>query len=76
MTMICGQTDLEHIKHSGFGRYLRQYMTPSTEALRLLTLLPMAYGAWQHERGWIVLGFIALVATWGHGLAVQRRALP
>ena len=34
--------DLEKIRASRAGRYLRTYMTPTVEAVRLLTLVPMA----------------------------------
>ncbi len=64
--------DLEQIKHSRFGRYIQQYMTPVIEALRLLTLVPMAYGAWIHQPSYIALGLVILIAAWCNGLIWKR----
>lgn len=38
--------DLEPLKNSSLGKYIKVYMTPWIEAIRFLTLVPMAYGAW------------------------------
>jgi hypothetical protein len=43
--------DLEWIKNSALGQYLKRYMTPTNEVIRFLTLIPMAYGAWVHQIG-------------------------
>jgi len=64
--------DLERIKRSRFGRYIRRYMTPVIEAVRGLTLIPMAYGAWVHQPAYIVLGLVVLLAAWGNGLIWKR----
>ncbi len=64
--------DLETIKHSRFGHYIQRYMTPGIEALRFLTLVPMAYGAWVHQPGYIVLGLVILLAAWCNGLIWKR----
>ncbi len=53
--------DLEKIGASRAGRYLRTYMTPTVEAVRLLTLVPMAYGAW--NRQWWPIGAGMLAAA-------------
>jgi hypothetical protein len=66
--------DLERIKNSALGHYLKVYMTPAVELARLLTLAPMAYGAWEHEPGYIVLGMLAVVVAWCNGLIWTRRA--
>ena len=60
--------DLEKLKRSNVGRYLGRYMTPAIEAIRLLTLAPMAYGAWNHDFRFIVLGLAILAVAWGNGL--------
>jgi hypothetical protein len=64
--------DLERINRSRFGRYIKQYMTPTIETIRGLTLIPMAYGAWVHQPGYIVLALVILLAAWGNGLIWKR----
>ena len=63
--------DLEKLKRSKFGRYMGRYMTAAIEAIRLLTLAPMAYGAWNHDFRFIVLGLAILTLAWGNGLMRQ-----
>ena len=64
--------NLERIRDSAAGAYLRKYMTPSVEAARLLTLLPMAYGAWVHAVSPIALGCGLLALAWGYGPLFRR----
>jgi hypothetical protein len=64
---------LEVLKASKLGRYVKQYMTPTIEVIRLLTLVPMAYGAWKHTPAGIVLGCVLLVIAWCNGLIWGRR---
>jgi len=71
--MIRWTPDLEGIRQSAVGRYLKTYMTPAVEAIRLLTLVPMAFGAWNHEPIYIALGVAVLVAAWGNGLIWRTR---
>ena len=46
-------------------------MTPLIEVIRLLTLVPMAYGAWNHDLRFIALGFAILAIAWCNGLIRQ-----
>ena len=66
--------DLEGIKRSAFGRYVKRYMTPVAETVRFLTLLPMGYGAWIHHVGYIVLGLVVLLFAWCYGLIWELRS--
>jgi hypothetical protein len=66
--MLKWTPDLENVKRSTFGRYIRKYMTPFIELIRLLTLVPMAYGAWIHDFRFIFLGLVILVVAWCNGL--------
>lgn len=43
------------------------------EAVRLLTLVPMAWGAWSHRAQWIALGPLVLLLAWCNGLILPRR---
>jgi hypothetical protein len=42
LAMLKWTPDLEKLKRSAFGRYIEKYMTPFIEAIRLLSLIPMA----------------------------------
>src|SRR5262249_14405782 len=63
---------LEPLKQSSLGRYVAKYMTPAVEIVRLLTLVPMAYGAWSHQVTFIFAGLVVLVVAWGNGLLWPR----
>ena len=64
--------DLEGLKRSALGRYVRAHMTPAIEVARLLTLIPMAYGGWVHDFRFIALGFVILVLVWCNGFILRR----
>jgi hypothetical protein len=66
--MIRWPPDLERRKASALGRYVGRYLTPAIEAIRLVTLGPMAYGAWKHEPAWIAIGVAILVVAWANGV--------
>ena len=72
--MMIWPLDLARLKNSSLGRYVCKYMTPAIEAVRLLTLVPMAWGAWTHSPWWIALGLLALLLAWCNGLILPRRA--
>jgi hypothetical protein len=69
--MLKWPPDLEKLKQSGFGRYIKRYMTPRVELTRFLTLVPMAYGAWCHDLRFIALGLAILAVAWCEGLIRQ-----
>jgi hypothetical protein len=64
LAMLKWTLDLDKVKRSASGRYIKKYMIPFTEATRLLSLIPMAYGAGDHHFRFIVLGFVILVIAW------------
>jgi len=64
--------DLERIKRSRFGRYIQRSMTSTIEAIRLLSLVPMAYGAWLRQPAYIAFGLVILIAAWCNGLIWKR----
>ena len=71
LAMLKWTPDFEKLKRSEFGRYIRKYMTPFVEATRLLSLIPMAYGAWNHNLRFIVLGLLILAIAWCNGFIRQ-----
>jgi hypothetical protein len=72
--MMIWPPDLERIKNSRFGGYIKKYITPIVETIRLLTLAPMAYGAWFHEPIWILVGVVILVLAWCNGLVWKKKS--
>ncbi|HEX8878461.1 MAG TPA: hypothetical protein VF749_00440 [Candidatus Acidoferrum sp.] len=71
--MMIWPPNVENVKNSPFGKYVLQYMTPTIEAVRLLTLVPMAWGAWTHHIWLIELGLVLLLLAWSNGLIWPHR---
>ena len=71
--MMIWPPDVESVKNSPLGRYVLQYMTPTIEAVRLLTLVAMAWVAWTHHIWLIELGFVLLLVAWSNGLIWPHR---
>jgi hypothetical protein len=67
--------NVENVKNSPLGKYVSKYMTPTIEVVRLLTLVPMAWGAWIHHIWLIVLGFVVLLFAWCNGLFWPHRTV-
>ena len=70
--MMIWPPNLEKLKNSPVGKYILKCMTPTIEAVRLLTLVPMAWGAWTHQVWLIVLGLAMLSLAWCNGLIWPR----
>jgi len=70
--MMIWLPNLERLKNSRLGNYVSKYMTPTIEVVRLLTLVPMAWGAWVHNLGLIALGLVILLLAWCNGLIWPR----
>ena len=54
--------DLERLKHSPFGRYIRQFMTRRIEAWRFAGQVVMWVGAWYHQFWLIAAGAGTVIA--------------
>jgi hypothetical protein len=65
--MMVWPPDLQKLKNSALGNYISMYMSPAIEAIRLLTLAPMVWGAWIHELSMISLGLLILLLAWSNG---------
>jgi hypothetical protein len=70
--MMTWPPDLESLKNSSLGHYVSKYMTPTVEAVRLLSLAPMAWGAWIHNLWLIALGLFVVLLAWCNGLILPR----
>jgi hypothetical protein len=71
VAMMIWPPGLERLKRSALGRYISKHMTPSIEVVRLLALVPMAWGAWVHNSWLIMLGCVILLLAWCNGLIVR-----
>jgi hypothetical protein len=69
--MMIRPLDLEKLKNSALGNYISKYMTSTIEAMRFLSLVPMAWGAWIHNPWLIALGFLILLLAWCSGLILR-----
>src|SRR4051794_12114556 len=56
--------DLERLKRSPFGRYVRGFMTRRIEAWRFVGQVVMWVGAWSHRFWLIPAGAATVVAAW------------
>ena len=65
--------NVENVRNSPLGKYVSKCMTPTIEVVRLLTLVPRAWGAWTHH-----IWLIGLVCTrpCGFPFAGSRRSSP
>ena len=62
--------DLEALKRSGLGVYVKRYMTPAMQLLRVCGFLIMAVAAWNHAPLAILGGTAVVAAGWLKGVVV------
>ncbi len=65
--------NLEKKKQSAFGKYVRQYMTRSVEAVRFAGFVIMSIGAWYHAVWAIAAGLIIIILTWLRGVLLPSK---
>ena len=65
--LVIRYANLEPIKNSHIGDYLRRQMTRAAEGTRLLGDLTTIFGAWFHQPVWIVGGLMLVVLVWCRG---------
>lgn len=64
--------DLERLKRSRFGAYVKRFMTTSATVQRLAGFAILAYGAWTGSFLVCVLGAALIVHAWTMGLLIPR----
>ncbi|SRR5258708_38178588 len=69
---ILNAVDLEPYKNSPVGRYVKVYMTPQMQALRLAGQIVAWLGAWSRKPWLIVSGFVIILYGWFNGLIFPR----
>ncbi len=73
--LIMRLANLEIYKQSVLGRYIRDYMTPSAVAIRVLGTVITHMGAWYRKPALIPLGLMTVLLGWLRGklLPTTRR---
>jgi hypothetical protein len=73
---FCDRT-LTRYQASALGGYIARSMTRGMEALRLVGLAVLWYGAWRHQLGVFALGLVLIVLAWLRGWVwPPRRSIP
>ena len=67
--------DLERYRHSALGAYLRRFMPPWMQALRLFGAGVAFLAAWEHAPALVMLGLGLVAACWANGVARRAAAL-
>ena len=70
--LIIRTANLERIKQSSFGCYVRRYMSNSVRLIRLTGNVIMMIGAWYHLLYLVPIGLIVIVLAWSGGLVFKR----
>ncbi len=65
--LIMRLANLEAYRRSALGRYIREYMTPSAVALRILGTVFTHVGAWFRKPALIPLGLLTVLLGWLRG---------
>ena len=63
-----GLAGLDRLRALAFGRYVRRYMTPAMQALRLVGFAIMAAAAWSHRAWLISAGLATTLLAWARGV--------
>ncbi|EPG72590.1 hypothetical protein LEP1GSC058_0882 [Leptospira fainei serovar Hurstbridge str. BUT 6] len=65
--------DLESLKNSAFGKYVKKYMSKTTQGIRLAGQILMWTAAWFHLTVLIGTGFVVIIGGWLFGLFIERK---
>lgn len=66
--LIVRSADLERLKESPAGHYLKTYMTRPVEFTRSAGLAVVVLGAWNHFAWVMIVGGLIIVGAWASGL--------
>jgi len=70
--LLMGYVNLESLKSSKLGYYLKKYMTNGMEAFRFSGQIIMWIAAWYHLLFLIVIGFLMIAGGWCSGLIFTK----
>lgn len=70
--LIIKYSNLEPVKYSRLGKYIRHYMTKLIEAIRLIGQIIMWVAAWFHLPVFLVAGFLIIIGGWLNGIIFKQ----
>jgi hypothetical protein len=71
--LLMRYADLEPLKESRAGRYMRQYMMPAMLRPRATVAGVIFLGAWSRHAGLALAGLLIVLAGWSGGLLAAAR---
>lgn len=71
---LIGEADLERLRRSAMGAYLRRFMPAWLHAVRAFGVALAFYAAWHHVPAGIIAGIALAAACWANGIG--RRTGP
>jgi hypothetical protein len=70
--VVLRTADLEKLRASAFGKYVKRNMTNAAQMRRLLGFVVLCVGAWTNSFIVAVLGAAFIVHAWTEGLLLRR----
>jgi len=71
--VLVREADLERYRSSLMGAYLRQFMPPWVQAMRLFGVGVAFYAAWYHFPAGVISGLALVAICWANGIGRHRR---
>jgi hypothetical protein len=72
-TVLMREGDLERYRSSPMGAYLRQFMPPWVQAVRLFGVGIAFYAAWYHFPAGVISGLALVAICWANGIGRHPR---
>jgi hypothetical protein len=72
--VLLREADLERYRASGMGAYLRRFMPPWVQALRLFGAAVAWYAAWYRVPALVIGGLVLVAACWANGIGRRGRS--
>jgi hypothetical protein len=70
--VLITDADLERFRASPMGAYLRRFMPPAAQALRLFGVAVAFYAAWYHVPSGVIGGLALVAVCWANGIIPRR----
>jgi hypothetical protein len=74
--LLLTSVDFEGYRDRPIGAYLRRFMTPLVQALRLVGFGVSAVGAWEQQWPVLAAGWLIVAGCWSYGLVIEAYARP
>lgn len=70
------EADLDRYRSSAMGAYLRRFMPPWVQAVRLFGVGVAFYAAWYHVPAGVIGGLVLVAVCWANGIGRGPQARP